>query len=357
MSEQTYRAAIVGLGGIAIGRSRQEVTPPPFAREVLNRHVHTIHGLPNIELVAVCDIAPTAVDRFKDLWGKDLPETRTYADVGEMLSNEKLDIVGIATADHAHAAVTVEVAHSGVKGIFVEKPLATSLEDADSMIAACEANNVVLNVDHTRRYRPLVHRVRQAIRDGAIGEVGAAALHHFGTAATLFRNGTHFIDVMCFVIDSAPVKVSALLDEGFDDWDRYRGDGGRTRGAEPGAIGTIIFSNGVRASYTSTIHNSFYSTGMMVTGSEGNIEFEMNGDSARLTSGHVTSPLGPSVQTIVPNQYQIIGIPAGYRELMDVIENGVSSVSPAREARKTIQIMTGFLQSHQQGSRLIDVPA
>ena len=43
-------------------------------------------------------------------------------------------------------------------------------------------------------------------------------------------------------------------------------------------------------------------------------------------------------------------------EIIDMIERGGESVSPAREARKTIQIMMGFLKSHQEGSRLVNVP-
>ena len=357
MSERTYRAGIVGLGIVAVGRSHMGTPPPPFGREIMNRHVHTLSRLPNVELVAVCDIMPQAIERYKGLWDEDLPDVRTYTDVGEMLAKEDLDIVGVTTGDHTHAAATVEAAQAKVKGILVEKPLATSLEDADAMIEACEANGVILNVEHTRRFRPLAHAVRQTIRDGAIGEPGAAVLNNFGHSATLFRNGTHFIDVLCFVVDSDPVKVSAILDEGFDHWDVYRGDGGRTRGNEPGAMATIIFSSGLRASYASTVHRSFQMVKMLVTGSEGYLEFDLNGDSFEVTSDGLGSEFGSGVKTVVPKSYQTIGIPAGYLELIDMIENGGTSISPAREARKTVQIMTGFLQSHQQGSRLIDVPA
>lgn len=355
MSKNMYRAAIVGLGMVAVGRSPKGEPPEPFGREILNRHVHTINDLPNVELVSVCDIAPAAISRFKDLWGRDLPNVNTYTDLDEMLSKEELDIVGVTTADHTHAGVTIAVANAGVKGIYLEKPLATDLDEADRMIAACEENGVILNVGHTRRYRPLITTVREAIRSGAIGKIGAIVLMQFGSGATLFRNGTHFIDIMCFIADANPTKVSAILDEGFDDWDKYRGDGGRTRGNEPGAIGTIIFSNGVRGSYVSTINNSYQYVNMVITGSDGNIEFGLNGDSFELTKTLNKNVAGTGAQTVVPKDYQIIGIPAGYRELLDMIENGGTSVSPAREARKTVQIMTGFLESNQRGSALIDL--
>ena len=55
MSERTYRAGVVGLGIVAVGRSMMDPPPPPFGREVMNRHVYTLSNLPNVDLVAVCD--------------------------------------------------------------------------------------------------------------------------------------------------------------------------------------------------------------------------------------------------------------------------------------------------------------
>ena len=47
---------------------------------------------------------------------------------------------------------------------------------------------------------------------------------------------------------------------------------------------------------------------------------------------------------------------AAYEELVGLMENGGDGTSSGREARKTVQIMVGFLESHRQGSRLIEAP-
>ena len=57
-----------------------------------------------------------------------------------MLEGEDLDVLTVATSDHLHTKIVIDGAESGVKGIFCEKPIATTLEDADAMIAACERN-------------------------------------------------------------------------------------------------------------------------------------------------------------------------------------------------------------------------
>ena len=64
----------------------------------------------------------------------------------------------------------------------------------------------------------------------------------------------------------------------------------------------------------------------------------------------------PVTRPLHPAHYQVQGLPATYSELIDVIENGGAGVSTATEARKTLQIMLGFLKSQQEGNRLVDVP-
>ena len=171
----------------------------------------------------------------------------------------------------------------------------------------------------------------------------------------LFRNGTHSIDAICFFAGSEPVKVFARLEDGFDDWDKYRGDGGRLPEKDPGASGFILFRNGVRAFYNGS-KDQLARYSHQLTGPEGQIFFGHNDRSATLVT------LGPksgdfSRRHLQPDQLQVHGMLAGYRELIQVIENGGESGSSGREARKTVQIMVGFLKSNHEGSRLVDVPA
>ena len=58
----------------------------------------------------------------------------------------------------------------------------------------------------------------------------------------------------------------------------------------------------------------------------------------------------------MPGQYLVRNLMAAYEELVGLMENGGDGTSSGREARKTVQIMVGFLESHRQGSRLIEAP-
>ena len=249
--------------------------------------------------------------------------------------------------------MSVYGANNGVKGVFVEKPLATTMEDANRMIAAFEANGVASSVGHTRRWRPLYHRARSALRDGAIGPLRNIVAVHGGKRAMTFRNGTHVIDGICFFAESQPAQVFAKLEEGFDHWETYRGDGGKLPEKEPGVSGFIVFENGVRA-YYSAHKETLEGASIELAGPDGKLIFAFNDPSIELLT---TGPDRTTVsQTLAPVDYRTHTYVAGYLEMIDRIENGGDGVSTAREARKTVQIMTGFLKSHAQGNRLVDVP-
>ncbi|MXY42578.1 MAG: Gfo/Idh/MocA family oxidoreductase [Dehalococcoidia bacterium] len=348
-----YRVGIVGASGIVINTPRGEPSPP-LDREISTSHVSGLSYMPEMELAAICDINPEALERFEAAWSERWPETRLYADYGEMLEREKLDILTVATSDHRHAQIVIDGAECGVRGIFCEKPIATTLEETDAMIAACERNGVKMSVNHSRRWFPLYHKVRQAIRSGAIGTPTVLTAVLGGPRAMMFRNGTHFIDALCFFAESEPVKVSAILEDGFDHWDRYRGDGGKLPENDPGMTGTVLFENGVRAIFRSLKGTAPISS-LEITGPKGVIRMGGNDRGAELAV--LEDVRGEPTRTMIyPEQYQVQGTVAAYRELVDIMEHGGESISSPQDARVALQILLGFLESHRQGGRLVDVP-
>src|SRR5262249_9220922 len=146
-----------------------------------------------------------------------------------------------------------DAAEAGVQGIYCEKPIATTLADADRMIAACRANGVVLSVDHTRRWRPIWHQVRNLIRSGDLGPLRRIVATLSGRRAMLFRNGTHLLDMVTFFAAAAPAWLVAELDDEHAAYGQvYAGDGGRDPARDPGASAYIHFQNGVRAFVNAT---------------------------------------------------------------------------------------------------------
>ncbi|MBI3942029.1 MAG: Gfo/Idh/MocA family oxidoreductase, partial [Chloroflexi bacterium] len=266
----TYRAGIIGLRGIAANLPEPAPHPVLGIRTPYN-HTAAYAQVPATELVAVCDIVPSLLDRFKENWGQRWPQAKTYTDYREMLAQARLDILSICTPDNLHADMVVAAAEAGVKGIICEKPLATTIQDAERMIAAVEKHGTKMAVEHTRRWIYEYHEAREMVRQGRIGQLHRIVATLNGERAMVFRNGTHIIDLICFFAESDPEWVMGALDASFDGYGpRYAGDGGHKPSTDPGVLGMVSFKNGVRALYQGSQNTVGYS-GIDLVGSKGRI--------------------------------------------------------------------------------------
>ena len=265
-----------------------------------------------------------------------------------MLGAENLDIVTVATSDHRHADLVVDAANAGVKGIFCEKPMATSVEDADRMLEATEQNGTILSIDHTRRWQPLWRHTRdEIVGGGQIGDVVYVIGTLSGGRAMLFRNGTHCVDAICYFADSDPEWVSAELEDGYEDYNEYKGDGGHNPATEPSAHGYIHFANGVRGYYAGGPKTSQSGFRAEIVGTNGYI---------LISDGGATIHQGDSVESIEAPSWEITGIPAGVQELVKLVAEGGEPVSPGTEGSKVVQIIIGFLTSQQQDNGKVKLP-
>src|SRR5829696_2607365 len=90
--------------------------------------------------------------------------------VDDLLANPEVDAAYIAVPHHLHAPLTIQAAEAG-KHILVEKPIATTLADAEAMIAAARANGVWLSVNFHAQVDPLRQAARDLVAQGTIGQV------------------------------------------------------------------------------------------------------------------------------------------------------------------------------------------
>lgn len=346
----TYKAVIIGLTGI--GAQRQAATASSLLYgNIPQSHAAAYHVHPQIDLIAVCDIRQTMLANFRQTWQDVWPQLRYYTDAFALLAQEQPDIVSVVTPDHLHADITVAAANHGAKAVFCEKPIATSLTDANRMIAACAANNVLLSIDHTRRWYPLYHEARQLLRSGELGPLRSMVTSLFSQRAMLFRNGAHLIDMLHFFAEADAQWVWAELEAGFDHFDSYRGDGGHHPASEPAASGYIHFSNGVRAFYESA-KLAFPGAQFALTCENGRIEIS----DQTLTVIRQRADGQLSHTPVTPNQVGESGLLAAVIELIQVLENGGELISSGRSARKTLEVLLAMLKSHTQGNVRINLP-
>jgi predicted dehydrogenase len=157
MSAAKIRWGLIGCGDIA----RKRVAP------ALRDH-------PNCELVAVSRARFELAESF----AKEFGARRWYDTWEELIGDEEVDAVYIATPVHLHAAQAIASARAG-KHVLCEKPMAMNVGECDGMIAACAEHQVRLGVSYYRHFYPVVGRVRRILASGEIGAPVLAQINAF----------------------------------------------------------------------------------------------------------------------------------------------------------------------------------
>lgn len=128
-------------------------------------HINAHMANPNAHLVAVCDLNADLRRKIEEEF-----QVKTYADVDEMLENEDIDAVSIATPDCYHKEPALSAIRHG-KHVLIEKPLATTIEDARAIIDAAKQANVRVAVDYHKRWDPASIQVKNELAKDSTGAV------------------------------------------------------------------------------------------------------------------------------------------------------------------------------------------
>lgn len=201
-AKKRYRAGIVGLGWMGflydLGRRdyeniRGSYKAPKYDIDSANRptpegldvhrkfYFHDHPGLegssmsyaealwnrPEVDLVAGAERDKKRLAMFGERYGiKAL-----YTDALEMYRKEKLDILAVCTNTKGRSFLTVKAVEEGVKGVFVDKPMTFTLDEADRMVNACAEKGVPLVGGATSVSHPAFAKAKELVKSGAIGEV------------------------------------------------------------------------------------------------------------------------------------------------------------------------------------------
>jgi predicted dehydrogenase len=177
------------------------------------RHARIWAELPQTKLVSLYDIVPGKAAELAGRFGGE-----AAGSLAAVIDRPDVGIVSVCTDDQSHLEACTAAAQAG-KHVLVEKPLATTLDDAEAIIAACEAAGVTLMVGHVVRFDPRYAAARQAVLDGEIGDiiqvfarrnnVIATGRRIAGRTSVAFFLGVHDIDLMRWVSGLDVTRVHA----------------------------------------------------------------------------------------------------------------------------------------------------
>jgi 1,5-anhydro-D-fructose reductase (1,5-anhydro-D-mannitol-forming) len=155
-------------------------------------HYHGYRALKDeVKLAAVCDIDQS---RLRDAGGisgniggaqnkLELEDVALYTDFSKMLHEQKLDIVSVCLPSYLHAQYAIQALEAGVN-VLCEKPMAMTLEECDSIIAAANTSGCRLQVGHVLRFWPEYEWTHEAFFDGRFGKLLAAHFQRLSQTPT-----------------------------------------------------------------------------------------------------------------------------------------------------------------------------
>jgi predicted dehydrogenase len=134
-------------------------------------HIKSIHGIPNVELAAVCDIDESVIaQRLGDIEKLGMPKPQTFGDVRKLLEDKSIDAISIAAPNHWHSLMGIWACQAG-KDAYVEKPCSHSWWEGKQLVAAANKYNRIVQHGTQSRSSAGAKEAIQHLRAGLIGDV------------------------------------------------------------------------------------------------------------------------------------------------------------------------------------------
>lgn len=363
----------VALAGLSVGQRLVAAGAPPRLRAVIIGHTgggdfghgydQIFSGIGEVEVVAVAD--PDAAGRGK-AQGRS-GAARAYADYREMLTNEKPALVSVAFRHpRQHPEVALAAIDAGAH-LFIEKPLAETLTDADRIEQAAVSRKVKTVVAHNRRYGAEFQQARALVLEDFVGQVREIHIHGKQDARAggedMMVLGTHDFDLLRFIFGDPRWCTATVLVRGREATKEDARDGrepirvlGDTIRAEFG------FTNNVSATWQSVSvidgwnqpkgpreHWSFE-----ILGTKRIIAYQSGVGFAFLNSPYLLHPTNevkwqplPAPSQTSPTLPQQMG-----RDLVQAARAGTATLCSVVDGRWAIEMLTGIYQAHLGRARV-----
>ena len=327
-------------------------------------HAESYHRfVPDAEIVGVCSRREDHARAFARKHGI----ARWFTDTNEALTQLDSDVADVCLPNHLHARTVVDAARAG-KHVIIEKPLCLTLEEADAMIAACNANHRKLMYAEELCFAPKYERVRQLVGEGAVGSLYylRQCEKHSGPHSDWFYDlersgGGALMDMGCHGFawvrwmlgtDTKVLSVYARLQTGLVH-------GRRTR-CEENSISIVEFDGGA----VGIVENSWAKLGGMedrieVCGTGGVVYADLfMGNSALTFSergyGYAMEKAGPTRGWTFTTFEEAFnqGYPQELRHFIDCVRHDTPPVTTGEDGRAVLEMVNAAYASARSGQKV-----
>ena len=331
-------------------------------------HAKAINAMENGTLYAIHGIEEEALKKIGEEYG-----CKTFLSLEEMLADEQVDIVTIATPSGTHGDLAIQSVKAG-KHVICEKPLDVTTEKIDKVIQAAKENNKVVAGILNRRFNPVMEIAKEAVSQNRLGKLTLCDAYvkwyrdenYYASGAwrgtwaldgggALMNQSIHAIDQLIYLagdVHSIQASITNVLHKGIE--------------VEDTAVAIVEFKSGARgviegstACWSSTGHPAE----IQLCGSEGSIfisdedikvwdfknEKPEDKDIRQKYSGTNAQGLGAND----PSAINFIGHQKNFSHVVDSIKKGVAPSVDAIEARKSVAIIRAVYESAQNEGKKI----
>lgn len=337
------RYALVGCGRIATNH----------ITAVKNNH---------LELVAVCDLIPEAMENLLAKHGLSSVDTiKRYTDYKQMIAENELELVSIATDSGVHAEIALYCIEHGIH-IIVEKPIAMSIADADEIIRRSEEKHVKVSACHQNRFNLAVQEMRKALESERFGKLSHGSIHvrwnrnrgYYAQASwrgkwasdggALMNQCIHGIDLLRWMLGDEIEEVYGVTRQQYHSYLEAEDIGMAVIKAKNGAVGTI---EGTVNVYPKNLEETLYLFGETGTVKLGGTSCN-NIDVWEFVSQNEMDERNQNLQEATSNVYGN-GHTSLFADVMDAIKNDRRPYVDAVAGRNALEIVLAIYKSQKTG--------
>ena len=319
-----YKTAIIGCGRIGCGFDDKST-------QYIKTHAGAYSKCKKTQLVALCDIDKSKQKKY----GKKYKISKLYSDYKLMLNENQFDIISICTHASNHHQIVKEAIRSNVRGIFIEKPFANSLENAQKISELCRKNKTKLVIDYQREYIPIYHHLKKILKLKKIGDIRKIIIHYGGGIA---NTGSHIFDVLLLMFGSVK-KITAK-----------KSNSKSSNRLDPNLDLVIELKDGVICMLNALDINNYGILEIDIFGTKGRIRIDLVKHSAELfdisTKGLVYSELKKRRDIIAKKENE--PILRALEDLIKSIEKNSQPVSSHDQGINSLELIIGSMISKNQ---------
>jgi len=322
------KCAVIGCGRIGCGFDDNQ-------SNLIKTHAGSYFKNSQTNLVALCDIDKKKLEKY----AKKYKISKTYTSTSELFKNEKLDCVSICTLVSTHLKIVEEAANSGVKGIFLEKPISDSINDAKKIIEICKRNKIKLQIDHQRRFHPVYLKIKKVLDEKKIGEIQFINVYY---GAGIANTGSHMFDLLRMLFGEIKYVKS-----------KYSKNKSQNKN-DPNLDMTIEFFNSITCQINSLDYTNYAIFNMEIYGMKGVLKIDLIKNEGKLLKISNKSNVYKILEKEIIIAAKIFETPIqmGLRNIINSIKLDKKIQSNGNDGIKSLEIIIAAMKSAKQKKQI-----